>query len=501
MVIAFVVDLLTPQLFVAAILLDAPIVLSSLTRSSRFTNILVLAALAANVVAGYVNGRSEHDHWDALGIGDRVLAGLSIVCVGYLSTAVQRTSERAGRLEAQQARAEREACLNAAIARMRSSLSLDLVLHAVVREAIALFDASAARFVSIERAAGVTLVARRGSGDIEVDGLRLAPEAASLVQRTLDSGDVAPIASSDAFGRLVLDHLGAPGALALPIADRERRFGVLLVLLDSEATGSDRLDLARAYAGQAANALAQARLFDELGRRNRALEERSAVIRDLVYALSHDLRTPLAALGMTMRQARAGAYGPLPPPYAEILDGSITATDDVARLAETLLLVARFESGDRQPARVRVDLVALARQIAAELAALAHSRGVALRVDAAGEAAAIGDRDDLRRAVINLVSNALEHSPAETTVTIGVRCASDTVDVSVADEGFGIPESARGQLFMRFAHGNGRSGAGTGLGLYIVRRVAQEMGGNVAYAPREGRGSTFTITLPRERSA
>src|SRR5450755_2012689 len=120
MAAAFVIDLLTPQLFVTAILLDAPIVLRSLTRSSRFTNVLVVVALIANAVAGYVNGVTEHYHWDSLGIGDRVLAGLSIVFVGYLSTAVQQAGQRTGRLEAQQIRALREKQLATAIERIRS---------------------------------------------------------------------------------------------------------------------------------------------------------------------------------------------------------------------------------------------------------------------------------------------------------------------------------------------------------------------------------------------
>jgi signal transduction histidine kinase len=493
---AFVIDLATPQLFVTAILLDGPIVLSSLTRSSRFTNALVVAALVANIVAGYFNGVVDHYHWDSLGIGDRILAGLSIVFVGYLSTAVQQNAERAGRLEAQQSRAVRESQLRASIERVRTSLSPDLVLRAIARETTTLLGVERSRFVLEDRANGITLVARRDSDEVDVDEERLAPEAISIVQRTLDGGDVIAIGRTDAFGRLVLDHFGAPSALALPIADRNRRFGVVLALGDTEQSFDDALPLAGAFAQQAANALAQARLFAQLGERNAALEERSAVIRDLVYALSHDLRTPLAALGLTMRQARAGSYGSMPPAYLDILDRSITATDDVARLAETLLLVARFESGERTPQRERVDLSRLAVQIAGELQAMAHSHDVTLRVAGAAEVATIGDRDDLRRAITNLVANALQHSPAGTAVSVSVDADAGEAHVRVTDGGFGVPEPARAQLFTRFARGDSRRGGGTGLGLYIVRRVAEESGGRVAYAPREPRGSVFTLSLP-----
>jgi signal transduction histidine kinase len=496
MVAAFVIDLLTPQLFVTAILLDAPIVLSSLTRSSRFTNLLVVVALIANAVAGYVNGVTEHYHWDSLGIGDRVLAGLSIVFVGYLSTAVQQAGQRTGRLEAQQIRALREKQLATAIERIRSPISLELVLRAVAREATSLFHGDSARFILTDRPNGLTLVARRGAAEVDVDETRPSPEAASVVQRTLDSGEAIPIARSDAFGRLVLDHLGAPSALALPIRDGDWRFGVVLVLGRSEKSFDDTLGLAHAFAQQAANALAQARLFAQLADRNAALEERSAVIRDLVYALSHDLRTPLAALGMTMRQARAGAYGTLPPVYDAILDRSITATDDVTRLADTLLLVARFESGDRLPRRETVDLAELARRIAGQLEALAGAQAVTLRVEGPPAALVTGDRDDLRRAIINLAANALQHSIPGGEVVIALATDTGGVRLSVTDDGYGVPEAAQPHLFMRFARGNERRGAGSGLGLYIVRRVAQESGGRVDYAPGVPRGSVFTLTLP-----
>ncbi len=500
LIAAFVIDLLTPQLFVSAILLDAPIVLSSLTRSSRFTNALVVAALAANVAAGYANAAAEHFHWASEAIGDRILAGLSIIFVGYLSTAVQQTAQHAGRLEAQQGRAERETQLGAAVERVRSSLSVDLVLRAIARETTALFDADRARFVLAGRGGGMTLVAARGVDDVDVDEARPSPEAASIVQRTLDAGDVIAVGRADALGRLLLDHFDAPAALALPIADRESRVGVVLALGRTEHSFDDARDLARAFAQQATSALAQARLFAQIAERNEALEERSAVIRDLVYALSHDLRTPLAALSMTMRQARSGAYGPLPPAYAQILDRSITATDDVSRLAETLLLVARFESGDRRPERDQVDLATVARQIAGELEALAVAQGVTLEVAAAPAVPVVGDRDDLRRAVTNLVANALQHSPPGGIVSVSVTHDAAAVRVAVADDGFGIPESERSRLFTRFSRGNGRRGAGSGLGLYIVRRVAEESGGRVEYRPREPRGSVFTLILPAQAS-
>ncbi len=492
---AFVIDLITPQLFVAAILLDIPIVLSSLAGSNRFRLGLIIAALTANVISGYVNGVQAHGHWDAVGIGDRILAALSIVLVGYLSSAVSENASRAGRAASQELRTRREVQIAAAIERVRASLSTELVLRAIVHEARELFGADEARF-ALTGSPSTTLVAREERPQIDVDEARLSPQLASLVQRALDDGDVVAVRSSDALGRLVLDTFGTNALIAIPIADGDRRFGALLVPGVDADVMDDSLPVARAYASQCANALAQARLFEQLAERNAALEERSSVIRDLVYALSHDLRTPLAALGMTLRQARNGMYGDLPASYTEILERSVIATDDVQRLAETLLLVARFESGDRRPERDVVDIGAVATQIAGELNALAVDRGVTLTLDAGEGMRTIGDRSDLRRALTNLVANALEHTPAGGNVAITIAREENAILVRVTDDGFGVSEKARQHLFGRFARGDDRSGGGSGLGLYITRRVAEESGGAIAYASNVPRGSIFTIRLP-----
>lgn len=491
---AFTVDLLTPQLFVAAILLDVPIVLSSLGGSARFRNLLIAAALSCNVIAGYINGIQAGNHWDAVGIGDRILAALSIAFVGYLSGAVVDNAQRAGRASSQEVRARREAQISAAIERVRTSLSTELVLRAIAYEALDLLDASEARF-ALAGPNATTLIARRGVAQIDVDEERLPPAGSSLVQRAADDGDVVAVGAGDALGRLILDTFSGREMLAIPIADGERRFGVLLVLGDYADRLEELRGVARAYAQQAANALAQARLFEQLAERNAALEERSGVIRDLVYALSHDLRTPLAALGMTLRQAQAGAYGELPERYREIVERSVIATDDVQRLAETLLLVARFESGDRRPERDVLDLAEIARQIAGELEALAATRGVTLTCKTRPERT-IGDRADVRRAITNLVANALEHTPPGGHVAIALERSGPGLTVRVSDDGFGVSDAMRGHLFTRFARGDDRRGGGSGLGLYIVRRVAEESGGSVSYEPNAPMGSVFILRLP-----
>lgn len=491
--VVFVIDALTPQTLVIAIVLDVPIVLAALTRSRRLTASLVTTAVVADVAAAFINAARDNYRWDPIGIGDRVLSLLSIVLVGFLSTAVQERAERVGRLAVQEARTQREVTLSAAADRIRSSLSPALVIRAIVREAPRVLDGVGACWYPV--ATGDEILAQRiGVPEVEVMDERAAPEIVSLVHRVIEDRIVTVVRGVDPLGRFVLDRLGSPSALAIPLLDRNA-YGALLVTMQDETVEDGVLQAARAYASIAVNALAQARLFDELAARNAELGERQAVIRDLVYAISHDVRTPLAALSMTLRQAADGSYGPLPERYAAVLRDSLVAIDDLQRLADTLLLVARFESGERRAERERVDLDGLVAEVGSEMHAMAEGRGVTLSVFSGNGATTRGSRGDLRRAVANLVANAVQHTPAGGSVELRVVPLANAVEVRVIDDGYGVDPPLRPALFQRFASAS--AGSGTGLGLYIVRRIAEESGGAVRYEARTPRGSVFAITLPK----
>jgi signal transduction histidine kinase len=220
------------------------------------------------------------------------------------------------------------------------------------------------------------------------------------------------------------------------------------------------------------------------------------VIRDIVYALSHDLRTPLAAAELTQRQALLGAYGELPEAYRDILRRSIEANADLQRLAETLLMVARYESGEASRTREPVDVAAAARKVAEDLVALAALRKIELTVSGDERGSVAGDESEIRRAIMNLASNALTFTPEGGHVQIKVTHDGGRLRVTVADDGYGVPEDAQARLFERFAGESSRRGAGTGLGLYIVRRIAEAHGGVAWYAPKPGGGSTFMLEFP-----
>jgi signal transduction histidine kinase len=238
-------------------------------------------------------------------------------------------------------------------------------------------------------------------------------------------------------------------------------------------------------------AVRQAQKAAELARRN----ARSELMQDLIYALAHDLRTPLAAARMTLRQALEGAYGELPHAYRDILQRSIASNEDVTRLAETLLSVARYEAGEQSHRREPVNLADLCKSVAEEMQSLFEVRGIALHCELPSQSATVlGDEADLRRALINLVANAANWTPKGGKVGISVTVIGRYSSIRIEDNGYGVPEDLRERMFQRF-FGRSRHG-GTGLGLYIVRRILEAHSGTVRYEPRTPAGSTFTMTLP-----
>ena len=501
-VAVWLLDLLTPQLFIASILLNIPIALSSLALTRRLTIGLVIAAEIANALAAFLNALHDHGRFDAIALGDRALLAASFLLVGFLAVKTQGLGRSAGLSEARAEQMQRERRLRVAMERVRESLSPELVRRTTLHQSLALFSAERGLLVPDIAESDEWYYAVAESANVENRRDTLPPELRSLLAKRLDGAR--SLDDGDVVARFALENLGARyGAIAAGASGHgvEAR---LLLLRDDRPWIRDETRFLQAYSESCSNALAQAELFvqnieqsAELARRNRLAEERSGVIRDLVYALAHDLRTPLAAADITMRQAERGAFGALPEEYRKVLLASLESNAESQRLVDTLLTVARYESGDMVTLDESVDLLAVARAVCDELSAMAGERGVTIA--ATGDSTSVtGDKLELRRAITNLVANAVAASPPSGSVHIRISANGDRGRTVVEDSGYGIAPEERGALFQRFGAGKRRRGSGTGLGLYVVRLIAEKHGGSVWFEPREP-GSRFVIEIPKLR--
>lgn len=250
-----------------------------------------------------------------------------------------------------------------------------------------------------------------------------------------------------------------------------------------------QVTLARGLAHYAAIALENARLFQ-------SLEEATRLKSEFVSSVSHDLRTPLHVLIGYTDMLLEEAAGPLGEAQRDVVQRLRARGTDLAGLIDDLLDVARIEAGRMVVSRKPVALRALREALEREFLDM-RPPGVALRWSA-DAAAVVTDEAKLKTIVRNLVSNALKFTAAGS-VEVRLRAGDGKLDVMVADTGPGIPPEECESIFDMFRLGESgrRSQArGTGLGLYIVRRLVLALEGSVALRPNEPHGTVFEVRLP-----
>ena len=465
-------DILTPQRLVAAILLNIPIALSGLTLKRRFTFGLVLAALAADLLAGLVNAQSEGG-FDTISLLNRALLAASFALVGAMTVMLSQTSNRLGvaRLEELRVRRERDREAMAAVGQERSlsaalTRAAELLTRSLEARGAVLAGGGTRVFAHPRAAFPLSLVSWQPGLELPA---KLLGEAPNAIIKTSQPGEYGLNANTALLAGLEWGGR-APILLALlePSGDAGTLEELLPVLRDAleRAELSERLELGRAE-----------------------LERRAGVIRDLVYAFSHDLRTPITANGVNMRLALEGAFGTLPEEYRKTLVNGMEANEDLLSLADSLLLLARMESGETPARREALNLETAARSVAERLPA--HTN---LKWQVKGDSNVTGSPADLRRVLQNLLENAAKHNGADAPVEVSLLRDGDTVRLEVADRGAGVPIDFEPRLFQRFS--SAKAGGGTGLGLYLARRIVNAHSGRIGYHPRVGGGSVFWLELP-----
>jgi two-component system OmpR family sensor kinase len=210
--------------------------------------------------------------------------------------------------------------------------------------------------------------------------------------------------------------------------------------------------------------------------------------RRFVADASHELRTPLTSVLANLELLAESLHGE----EGDAARSALRSSRRMRRLVADLLLLARSDVG-RVVSRQPVDLGQVALEAAAELGHLSGEHE--LSIDAR-PAVLHGDHDELFRLVLNLVENALRHTPPGTAITVSTTTTDDTAALTVEDHGPGVPADLAPTLFERFVRGAGDRGGSFGLGLAIVRAVAASHGGSVVLENVVPHGARFVVRLP-----
>ncbi len=230
-------------------------------------------------------------------------------------------------------------------------------------------------------------------------------------------------------------------------------------------------------------------MLGALGEARNESEASLARQREFVADASHELRTPLTSVLANLELLAEELGGE----QAETANAALRSTRRMRRLVGDLLLLARADAERVQPHR-STDLAAVLTDAAAELGPVSDDHELSIDAE---PAVVDGVRDDLHRLALNLLENAVRHTPPGTRVLARTASVDGHAELVVEDDGPGIPAELRENLFERFVRGGRDGGRGSGLGLAIVRAVATSHGGTVLLESPEQGGTRFVITIPK----
>lgn len=321
---------------------------------------------------------------------------------------------------------------------------------------------------------------------------------------------------------LVLLDVMMPGMDGFEVTKRIRQNKKLSFIPILLITAHDKPSVAQGLDMGADDFIRKPVEVDELLARVRSLlrlkhsvDERDQIARqreDYVSRLTHDLRTPLVAADRMLILFQQGALGEMPPTMQEAIVTMARSNQNLLQMVNTLLEVYRFEAGRKTLSFLPVDLHQLLQEVIKELTPLALEKKLALQAefdDKTSIGKVMGDRLELHRLFTNLVGNAIKFtdkgavtvrfcqsfSPAN--ISSKQQANSAYIAVEIEDTGPGIASEEQEMLFERFRQGNHKR-SGSGLGLYLSRRIAEAHQGTIQLNSEPGKGSVFIVYLPMQ---
>ena len=243
---------------------------------------------------------------------------------------------------------------------------------------------------------------------------------------------------------------------------------------------------------------AQREAFEHQRAETEALRQLDRMKSDFLAEMSHDFRSPITVVRGALELLLSERPGPLRTEQRSLADRADRNVKRLEEFSEDLLEMARIEHGGVELERVEIDACALVREVVDDQRSLAERRGQSIQVRCRDESITIlADVGRLRRAIGNLITNAIKYGPERSPIVVQMLRDSGAFTVRVTDDGPGVTREERERVFEKFSRGR-RSAtvAGAGLGLAIARSLAELHGGTLRYEDAEGGGATFVLTVP-----
>jgi signal transduction histidine kinase len=389
----------------------------------------------------------------------------------------------------------------------RSAFDLKSVLQTLVESAARLCDADKGTIT--RQIDGVFYRAESYGFPAEImerwRNVPVTPERGSAAGRALLEGRTVHIPDADTDPDYCFDTAGASmrSMLGVPMLREGVPIGVLaLARSDVRPFTEKQIELVSTFADQAAIAIENVRLFDEIQDKSRQLAVASEHKSQFLASMSHELRTPLnAIIGLTeMMVTNAARFGT--EKAMEPLRRVNAAGTHLLSLINEILDLSKIEAGKLELNPGPVNLARLIDEVIGTAGQLAEKNKNRLIVEAQENVGSLtADPMRLKQILLNLLSNACKFTK-EGEVALRVRRMADGrewVELAVADSGIGMTAEQQAKLFQDFTQADSltaRRYGGTGLGLAISRKLARMMGGDVTVTSEQGKGSVFTVRLP-----
>ncbi len=225
---------------------------------------------------------------------------------------------------------------------------------------------------------------------------------------------------------------------------------------------------------------------------------------EFVSLASHQLRTPATAVKSILSMLSSGDFGALSDVQKKYIDKAMASNDRQLQVIESLLNAALVDAGKMELDLDYIDLTSLVQEAASDQSAFRDARSQTLQIRVpTHEVRLLGDATKLRMVLDNLISNASKYSAAGTKITLVLKRDADRAQITVSDEGVGIPEEQISRLFTKFTRLENElshDAGGAGLGLFLTKSIIELHRGALAVESTPGEGSTFIVSLPTKWS-